>query len=260
MSTRTEVRRLAVDKILVPPDRLRDLEEDKAQSIAASIAIDGQLQPIAVYHSNRSARPYTLIFGLHRYRAIEILGAAEIDVIIRTADEAGRLEVAENLFRNDLNELDRAAFAKRWAELVEIKIGRPKKGKSATHGHLFDGHVVSDREAERLGFTGRTGRRLRQIADKLHPELKALLRGTPYAQNQSMLLKLASMPDAKQRGIVAGMRSGGDLLEVLALDKPEKPKLDRQAKARADFNAAWKVMDAESRQKALADIGLDTAA
>lgn len=201
----SEIVSLAIDSIVVPAKRLRELDETQAQLIASSVKESGQFQPIAVHHSSRAAKPYTLIFGLHRYRAHQILGLTEISVVIRAASEAPMLEIAENLFRHDLTELDRSAFAKEWFTLKGVKMGRPKK--SAKLADFFVGIGLSERASKELGFSGRTGQRLCQIADKLHPNVKALLRGTPAANNQSILLKLAKLGPDDQVKIAAALEA-----------------------------------------------------
>jgi ParB family chromosome partitioning protein len=247
---------LRLDDILIPSDRLRALEEEKAQSIAASIDATGQFQPIAVYRSNAAVRPYTLIFGLHRLRAIEILGQESVNAIVRTADEALQIETAENLFRNDLNEIDRAVFADKWAEFKGVKMGRPPKAKekSDIFGQLFGGRFVSDSEAARLGLTGRQGRRLRQIAKNLNRDEREVLRHTPAATNQAHLLKIARMEPTVRRGFIGVVQAMGYEAAWMAL-KPERSKISKQARAYEKFLTAWSQMNAATRQKALADIG-----
>ncbi len=225
-------RKLRVTEILISPDRLRKLDETKAQSLAVSIEQDGQLQPIAVYHSSRATLPYTLIFGLHRWEAHNILGLETIDVIVRTAKEALRLEVAENLFRFDLNLLDRATFAQKWAELTGVKMGRPKKGEKLDRNVLlFGGRTVSDSEAERMGLTGKAGQRFRQIENNLNPELKDIFRGTDIANNQAKLLKCAKLDPQKQRELaVAFTLEGGNLDKAFKIIEPHKGRMNEEAR------------------------------
>lgn len=240
---------LRLSDIFIPPDRLRALDEGKAQLLAASIAEHGVFQPLAVYRSSAAESPYTLIFGLHRHRAAQIAGLDEVPVIVRTKTEADALEIAENLFRNDLTTMERADFVAAWFEANGVKRGR--KSKAPTLAQLFPDRDLSSRAAEELGFSGRKAQRLCQIGRKLHPELKAMLRETPHAQNQVLLLKLASMPEAKQAGIVAGMGMGADLLEVLALEKTAESKPDKRTQALKRFVDAWNTMDGETKREAL---------
>jgi ParB family transcriptional regulator, chromosome partitioning protein len=195
-------RKLSVrlDEIYIPQGRLRSVNESKAQLIADAIRVHGQLQPIVVYvaNANKTKQPYTLVAGLHRYRALAILGWDEIKVSYCSANEARMVEIAENLFRNDLSQLERARFVDEWFKLKGVAFGRPRAEKSATVGQLFPERQISDEVAEKMGFSGRTSRRLRQIAQCLIPSLQELLVGTEAETNQTKLLKLAKFEPHKQ--------------------------------------------------------------
>lgn len=248
-----DVIRIQLDRILVPDNRLRALDEERAKFIASSIKENGSLQPIAVYRSNAAARPYTLIFGLHRYRAHQLLQLEEIDAIVRTASEARMLEIAENLFRHDLSELDRATFVKEWFALKGVKVGRPKK--SANMADFLTELGLSEQSARQIGISGRTARRLCQIADHLSPSLKEQLIGTPAAHNQSLLLKIASMEPQMQRQINIALNLGLDIQAALTGVKPAKRKMDRRTRNLNDFLVAWSRMNAAEQKEALYYIG-----
>lgn len=130
-----EVRRIAVGDIFVP-ERLRAVEDDHALAIQSSIVEHGLLNPITVRRTPAAERPYTLVAGAHRLRAIELLDDGEgIDAVIVNADkdEAILIEVEENLFRNDLSVMDRAVFVQSFAgfhssgilRLVRVEEGGP---------------------------------------------------------------------------------------------------------------------------------------
>ncbi|MBT9373433.1 ParB N-terminal domain-containing protein [Rhizobium sp. CSW-27] len=245
--------RLRLDRILVPDNRLRGLDEERARFIASSIKENGALQPIAVYRSNAASRPYTLIFGLHRYRAHQLLQLDEIDATVRTASEARMLEIAENLFRHDLSELDRATFVKEWFALKGVKVGRPKK--SANMAEFLTELGLSEQSAKQIGISGRTARRLCQIADHLSPSLKKRLVGTPTAFNQSLLLKIASMEPQKQLQINTALNLGLDIQAALKAVQPTYRKLDRKASNLNRFLTAWGQMNATEQREALSIIG-----
>ena len=245
--------RIRVDSILIPDNRLRALDEERARFIATSIKENGALQPIAVYRSNAASRPYTLIFGLHRYRAHQLLQLDEIDATIRTVSEARMLEIAENLFRHDLSELDRATFVKEWVALKGVKVGRPKK--SANMAEFLTELGLSEQSAKQIGISGRTARRLCQIADGLSPNLKERLVGTPAAHNQSLLLKIAAMEPLKQRQIKTALDRGWTVQEALEAIKPPKRRLNRKSRNLSLFISAWVSMNAAEKQEALSLIG-----
>ncbi|MCK5416581.1 ParB/RepB/Spo0J family partition protein [Candidatus Parcubacteria bacterium] len=84
----------------------------KIQELADSIKEFGIIQPLLVHKKDNG---YELIAGERRFRAAQLLGFAEIPVIIRDVDELEKLEIAiiENLQREDLNPIDLASSYKK---------------------------------------------------------------------------------------------------------------------------------------------------
>ncbi len=128
----TEIKSIAIADIHVPP-RLREVEEDHARAIQASIVEHGLLNPVTVRRTpakGKGMTPYTLVAGAHRLRAVELLGETEIDAVVVAADgdEAVLIEIVENLFRNDLSVMDRAQFVATYREVWERKYGEIKRG------------------------------------------------------------------------------------------------------------------------------------
>lgn len=121
---------IALDLIVVP-ERIRPVDDEHAKALAQSMAREGLMNPITVRHTpNAKEGHYTLIAGAHRLRAAELLGYSEIDAVVVQADKenAALLEVAENLFRNELSVIDRALFVQTYRELWEKKYGEIKVG------------------------------------------------------------------------------------------------------------------------------------
>lgn len=221
-------------------DRIRPVDMDYAASIAASMVDRGLINPITVRMTpaaNGGKTPYTLIAGGNRLTAAEMNGWEEIDALVVTADalEAQMMEIAENLYRNELSALDRSVFVLKYRELYEKKHGiipsqggRPKKQCNDCTDIFSPGKELSERVQERLGFGRRTYFNVTKIGQKLHPALRAALRGTPVEDDQKQLLKLASMPEAEQAGIAAALKFEPDLKTVLAMDKPKPVAADPQ--------------------------------
>jgi ParB family chromosome partitioning protein len=109
----------------IPPEALKDL--------AASITASGVVQPIIV--RSRDNNVYELIAGERRWRAAQMAGLSEIPAILREASDVQMLEIAltENIFREDLNAIDRATAYKRYCdefgltpEQVATKLGEDR--------------------------------------------------------------------------------------------------------------------------------------
>lgn len=220
-------------------ERARPIVEQEAEAIAASMAERGQINPITVRRTpaaNGGKTPLTLVTGGHRWRGGTINGWDEIDAIVVSADavEAQLLELTENLYRNELSALDRAIFVMKYRELWEEKNGKIARGgdrRAKGHDGLLiyaGGRELSSRVCEQLGIGERTYKRAVAIAHKLHPELRATLRGTGGERDQSLLLKLAKKGPSEQAAIAGALREERDIKKVLATLKGEKPKVDLQ--------------------------------
>ncbi|WP_375673834.1 ParB/RepB/Spo0J family partition protein, partial [Bartonella sp. TS82HLJMH] len=125
-----QFQKLALDVIVVPK-RIRPVDDEHAKALAQSMAREGLMNPITVRHTpNAKEGNYTLIAGAHRLRAAELLGYSDIDAVVVQADKdnAALLEVAENLFRNELSVIDRALFVQTYRELWEKKYGEIQRG------------------------------------------------------------------------------------------------------------------------------------
>ena len=142
-------------------ERLRPIDMDYAEAIAASMSEHGQISPIMIRKTPaKKGTPYTLVAGGYRTTAATLLGWTEIDAIVVKADavEAQLLEISENLYRNELNPLDRAIFVMKYRELWEEKHGKITRGGDQRpnrndYGLVFSGgRELSERVKERFGF------------------------------------------------------------------------------------------------------------
>jgi ParB family chromosome partitioning protein len=86
----------------------KEIAPEQIQSLAESIKNNGLLQPIVV--RQKKAGLYELIAGERRWRACQMAGLSQIPAVIREASDEQMLELAliENIFREDLNAIDRA--------------------------------------------------------------------------------------------------------------------------------------------------------
>ena len=263
---------IPIAKIHVP-ERLRAVEEDHALAISASIVEHGLLNPVTV-RATPAAKggAYTLVAGAHRLRAMELLDEMEIDAVVVDADqqESVLLEITENLFRNELSVIDRAVFVQTYRDVWESKFGKIVSGPRPISANLalimeeeekhgFSGHV-----ADRMGLSKRSFFRLNRIAQSLHSDLRAAVRGTPVADNQAALLKLAKMePQEQRRAAIALRAEGGDLKKALghvkAVRPTEKPEAKRDGMLKALLEI-WSKADDATRKAFLAEIGLEDAA
>ncbi|HEV2501641.1 MAG TPA: ParB/RepB/Spo0J family partition protein [Mesorhizobium sp.] len=265
-----EFRRIKVADIAVP-DRLRAVEEEHAIAIAQSIVEHGLINPISVRSTPASkAGAYTLVAGAHRLRAIVLNDEAEIDAVVVEADkaEAQLMEITENLFRNDLSVIDRAVFVATYREVWQQKHGTIRSGprnqaqREPNSSTSVVDLIAAEAEAgfaqhvaDRLGISKASAKRLDQIARHLHPDMRAATRGTPLADNQSALLKLAKMEPAKQRKVAVAIRAEGpNLPKALTLVEGQRPKTDPQMAIFSSLVDAWSRANSDTRARFLAEV------
>lgn len=100
-----------------PRQPRESMSEENLSELAASISEHGILQPLVVTHDPITGM-YTLIAGERRLRAAKIAGLEKVPVIIRTATDQERLELAliENVQRSDLSPLETAAAYRQLAD------------------------------------------------------------------------------------------------------------------------------------------------
>ncbi|WP_273724637.1 ParB/RepB/Spo0J family partition protein [Bartonella sp. AU18XJBT] len=270
-----QFQKFALDVIVVP-ERIRPVDDEHAKALAQSMAREGLMNPITVRHTpNAKEGNYTLIAGAHRLRAAELLGYSKINAVVVQADKdnAALLEVAENLFRNELSVIDRALFVQTYRELWEKKYGEIQRG--GDHGNQYTkdkvakvqvaplpndgdlngkGTVLSFAEhvADRIGFSQDVVKRLNCIAQHLQPELRSVLRGTALADNQAQLLNLAEMEPVSQRRVAIALQQvEGDLRRAVDLVNGVNtpPQINEQERIFAQLLGVWQRADAQTRAR-----------
>ncbi len=91
----------------------QDFREDTLQELAASIRVQGIVQPVLVRPLGGDR--YELIAGERRWRAAQLVGLHEVPAVIREVPDQAAIAVAliENIQREDLNPLEEAAALQR---------------------------------------------------------------------------------------------------------------------------------------------------
>ncbi len=262
--------RVAVSSIHIG-ERLRPIDMDYAEAIAASMSEHGQISPIMIRKTPaKKGTPYTLVAGGYRTTAATLLSWTEIDAIVVKADavEAQLLEISENLYRNELNPLDRAIFVMKYRELWEEKHGKinPKGGRPSEkhrndYGVIFaGGRELSERVKERFGFGQSTYEKVTSIGKNLDPVLRQAVRGTTAENDQSQLLTLAKLPREDQIAVAAALKHTPDVKKVLAFTKPPAlvttPPAPSQSIIFTKLIAAWDEASEETRDSFLEHIGM----
>lgn len=150
------VLKLPLDRIYPDPNQpRRTFPGDSLEELAASIREQGVLEPIQVIATDQG---YQLLHGERRWRAARLAGLSWIPSIIyeQPLSDADRLtrQLIENIQREDLNDVDRAAALERLKDLV---------------------NATWDEVAEKVGLTvGRIHqlRRLSRLATEIQEAIK----------------------------------------------------------------------------------------
>lgn len=112
---------LKVDQLQPGKYQPRSYMDDAAlQTLAESIRSQGIMQPILV--RNIGANKYEIIAGERRWRASQIVGLAELPVLVREIADESALAMAliENIQRENLNPLEEAQGIKRLIDEFEM--------------------------------------------------------------------------------------------------------------------------------------------
>ena len=102
---------IVLSRISPDPDQPRQsFDDERLEELADSMRLEGILQPIAVRYETDGDR-YIIIHGERRWRAARMAGLESIPAIVRDVPEERRLiqQLMENVVREDLNAIDRAA-------------------------------------------------------------------------------------------------------------------------------------------------------
>lgn len=93
----------------------KDIDPGQLKALAESIRTSGILQPIVV--RARDGGVFEIIAGERRWRAAQMAGLSEVPVVVREASDEQMLELAlvENIFREDLNPIERALAYKQYS-------------------------------------------------------------------------------------------------------------------------------------------------
>lgn len=205
-----EYRSIATHLIDVPQDRVRAINADRIQVLSFDIAANGLLHPVGLVEEENGL--FTLVFGAHRLRAVELAGEREIDARIVdrrlvTPQQIRVWEIMENLNHEGLTALERAeslAALKVLHEEIypEAKHGGDRKSKAArkrkNQNEIFS---FSSEAAERTGLSRRAIEIAVAMVAGLDAGVKARLRGTWLEDHQAGLRQLSAQQPEMQHKV-----------------------------------------------------------
>lgn len=261
-----EVLVLQIDEIRVPEGRFRALKAEQAAAIGASIALEGQFDPIAVTRLP-GQDGYVLVDGWHRLEGSRIYKLATIEARLIDAGKTARVkrEVLSGLVRASEDVFDRAAAIDALARLAREEAGQPAVGDLRRQseprlpkiieaeaddaipmmGNMlrWDLHV-----ADQLGLGKSTVRRLAVVHERIPPHLKDKLRELGLANELMPLHELARYPAPFIEKVVEQLT--GKVMSIAeAIDIVQaRPKVDAFTKfSSAVFRKAQSLTTAQRR-------------
>jgi ParB family chromosome partitioning protein len=209
---------IPISRIRGNPYQPRQRVEQKAlESLAASIAIHGVIQPILV---TEILDGYQLIAGERRVRAAQLAGLSHIPAIVRQMAARDQLAVAlvENIQRADLNAMEEARAYRQLADEFSLtqdeiasRVGRARSTVANTlrllelepsvQQALGDGHITEGHARALVGASPATQRQLVAAVSE---------RGLSVRQTEELARRLRERPSTKPkpgRDPDAGMES-----------------------------------------------------
>gem|GEM_PF-2627369 len=189
--TELEVRKVAIDQIVVPEGR-RPLDRASVNRLAVNIDEVGLLHPVVL------TKDFRLVAGRKRLAACKDLGWEAVPATILAADDELVLKLAEhseNLFGTNLSKLGRIEATAGYVHTLEALGEKQKSGRRKNHAESARFPETMDEIAEDLGMAKRTVQEYVRISDRLCPEVKELVRAGKLTDGVTVLLELAKVTD-----------------------------------------------------------------
>ncbi|MGD0247972.1 MAG: ParB/RepB/Spo0J family partition protein [Candidatus Limnocylindrales bacterium] len=185
------------------------VEQKTLESLAASIAVHGVLQPVLV---TEVLDGYQLVAGERRVRAAQIAGLDHIPAIVRQLAQRDQLAVAlvENVQRADLNAMEEAHAYRQLAdefgltqEEIATRVGRARSTVANTlrlldlepsvQQALADGNIT---EGHARALAGASPAGQRQLAEAV------MARGLSVRQTEELVRRLQERPAPSRKTAV----------------------------------------------------------
>lgn len=200
---------IRLDAILPDPLQPRNtFPEESLQELSESIRQDGVIQPIEV--TQMGPDEYMIVHGERRWRAAEMAGLEMIPAIVRRRDydEITRFvrQLVENIQREDLNDVDRAAGLIRLRELMQEELTAEQEGSDESL-KPWGKKVSWAKVGERLGYSRQRINQLIKLLD-LPQEIQEAVRAGTLSERDTRYLQGLT---ASQQRALHRAREAGDI-------------------------------------------------
>jgi len=240
LPTAKEIR---LDRIEADPDQpRRTFDPDRLAELAASIKREGILQPIAVrYDGERDI--YVVIHGERRLRAAREVGLPVIPAIVREVAADRRLvqQLMENIVRDDLNAIDRAAALR----ALKTQLGEAPWDLVAEMVGIRRSRLFQLLGTEKLPDSVQDDIRAGKLSEKQSRALHGLLDGHLEALRHAIVEReipaadaLAIARELKRSEVADDVGAAQEFIERLHADRGSKPEpVDTLSQAAGLFSA-----------------------
>jgi ParB family chromosome partitioning protein len=238
-----EARLIRLERVEPDPTQpRRTFDLDRLEELAASIRSEGILQPIAVRYDD-ARNTYVIVHGERRWRAAGMAGLAAIPAIVRDVPEDRRLlqQLMENVVREDLNALDRAAALRTLKE----QMGNPSWDRVAEAVGIRRSRLFQLLDTEKLEATIQEALRRGLVSEK---QTRALHRLLPELQAELGERVLAGDIQPRDLQEAARVAAGATTLDAARGVLDDVAQVDRP-----DFSSTATVRTITRRAAALAE-------
>jgi ParB family chromosome partitioning protein len=209
---------LAIRLDAIQPDPLQPrhtFPTESLEELRNSIQQDGVIQPIEV----TEIRPnqYVIVHGERRWRAAKMAGLETIPAVVRRRDydETTRFvrQLVENIQREDLNDVDRAAGLLRLRDLLQDELDKVRENGDTTE-QPWGNKVSWSKVGQRLGFSRQRIHQLIQLLN-LPDEIKEDVRDGRISERDTRIYQ--GLKPSQQRALHKA-RVAGDITAEEAKD------------------------------------------
>ena len=213
---------LRVDAIQPDPDQPRStFPQESLEELSQSIVQDGVIQPIEV----TQIRPnlYLIVHGERRWRAARMAGLESIPAVVRRHDydQVTRFvrQLVENIQREDLNDVDRAAGMIRLRDFLQEELDTAPAEETADD-KPWASKITWAKVGDRLGYSRQRIHQLIKLLD-LPDEIKEAVRDGTLTERDTRIYQ--GLKRSQQRALHAARMAGDispqEMREVAALLK-----------------------------------------
>ncbi|MDX1414494.1 MAG: ParB/RepB/Spo0J family partition protein [Candidatus Promineifilaceae bacterium] len=200
---------LRIDAIQPDPDQPRStFPQESLQELSQSIAQDGVIQPIEV----TEIRPnfYLIVHGERRWRAAKMAGLETMPAVVRRRDydQVTRFvrQLVENIQREDLNDVDRAAGMIRLRDFLQEELDRAREEDIPTD-KPWAKKITWAKVGDRLGYSRQRIHQLIKLLD-LPDEIKEAVRDGSLTERDTRVYQ--GLKPSQQRALHKA-RMAGDI-------------------------------------------------